>query len=410
MPHFYCYTKEEREMMNSNYLSSFIKKAAMDYKKTKCRFFHCRAILRYMVSFGNWLKSNKILVKNVQYGHVNEYLTTMFPHHLGKLSRQKAAARKAVSLILKKFPPKKSVYQRESDRFRDHLCSNRGHSKSNGMAYSKYVEKFLVYSFPCGRICFRSLKPKKVIGFIESIPSTASNSTRRCVCHALRAYFQFLEMYGQITAQLTASIPVISRNRPFLPHRVVDSASLKSLLKSIDRSTKIGKRHYAVILCLVDLALRIGDVANIKLDDINWTEGTILIQGGKTRTPFSMPLPKRLGEAIVDYIKHARPVTKHRELFMQHKKCPDDTVSFGSTLQASVQRIWVASGLSDTFSGTHILRHSTATQLRKKGIPLKIIADFLGHNSIEITKKYAQVDIDSLRQVIQPWPKYGGEK
>jgi len=410
MPRFYCYTEEEYETMTSNYLAVFIKKAAVGYRKTKCRFFHARACLRYMVVFGNWLKKKRIPLNGVCYCHVNKFLANLFPHLLGKVPQQKTAARKAVSLIHKKYPPKKSVYQRESGHFREHLYSNRGLCKALGVAYAQYVKDFLVYSFPNELIHLRSLKPANVMGFIETIPPTAANSNRKRACSALRAYFKFLEIQGQKTSQLVASIPVISKNRQSLPRNIIDSTSLKNFLKAIDRSTRIGKRDYAVVLCLTDLALRIGDVASIKLSDINWKEGVIRIRGGKNGCPFIMPLPKRLGEVIADYIKHARPATKHQHLFMTHKLCPDDTVATGATLHEAIQRLWIASGLSDTFSGTHILRHSTATKLRKKGTPLKIIADFLGHNSIEITKKYAQVDIDSLRQVVQPWPKHGGVK
>jgi hypothetical protein len=100
MLRFYCYTKEEYEIMKSNYLSSFIKKTAYDYKKTNSRFFHTRRCLRYMVCFGNWLKKKRISIKNVCYDHVDKFLADVFPHLLGKISYQKTAARKAIALIL----------------------------------------------------------------------------------------------------------------------------------------------------------------------------------------------------------------------------------------------------------------------------------------------------------------------
>lgn len=411
MPRFYCYTEEEFELMSANCLAPFIANAAADYRKSHCRFFHGRAVLRFMASFGNWLKSNKIPIKNVRYFHVNEFLSALFPHLLGKTSHQRTGARKAVSLILKKYPPKKSLIQQEADRLGRHLHDNRGLCEKRCLIYSKYIEKFLTFSFSKGRVTGRAIKPLHVQGFIESILSTMSNSSRSYACLALRAYFRFLELNRTDTRQITAAIPLISTNRRSLSRHVVDLDSLKILLKSINRSTKIGKRDYAVVLCLVDLAMRVGDVANLKLEDIDWREGTIKVHAGKTGTPFIMPLPRRVGDAIVDYIKHARQGTRHRYLFLKHKlKGNDDSPASAETLKASIRRLWTASGLSDRFSGTHILRHSTATVLRKKGIPLKIIADFLGHHSIEITKKYAQVDIDSLRQVVQPWPTQGGAK
>ena len=57
------------------------------------------------------------------------------------------------------------------------------------------------------------------------------------------------------------------------------------------------------------------------------------------------------------------------------------------------------------FSGTHVLRHSLATRMRQQGISLKFIADVLGHDSIQTTTLYAQVDLPALRAVAQPWPE-----
>jgi site-specific recombinase XerD len=363
-----------------------------------------------MISFGNWLKSKDIPIKAVQNHHVNEFLAALCPPRLELSSRQKTGARKAVSLILKTHSPKRSAFQREADRFQQHLHINRGLCEKRCVTYAKYVKQFLAFSFPNKRVYVKALQPCHVKKFIESIPATKANSARQYACSALRAYFEFLELNGKRTGQIAAAIPILSSHRRNLPQRIVDPISLNTLLKAINKSTKIGKRDYAALLCLVDLAMRVGDVANLTLDDINWREGTIKIRGGKTGTPFIMPIPQRVGDAIVDYIKNARPETKHRNLFMNHKLCADDTPASDGTLKASIQKLWAVSGLSDKFSGTHILRHSTATMLRQKGIPLKIIADFLGHNSIEITKCYAQVDIDALRQVVQPWPTYGGAK
>lgn len=122
-----------------------------------------------------------------------------------------------------------------------------------------------------------------------------------------------------------------------------------------------------------------------------------------------MPLPTRVGKALVDYIKNARPTTKHRQVFMMHQNNRDMPISPGG-LQTAIAKLWLPAGLSNKFSGTHIFRFSAATTLRRKGHSLKTIADFLGHHSVEVTKIYAQVDLDGLRKVAQPWPNKGGAK
>lgn len=152
--------------------------------------------------------------------------------------------------------------------------------------------------------------------------------------------------------------------------------------------------------------MRIGDVSRITLDDINWREGTIRICNQKVGSPFHLPLPQRVGAALVDYIRNGRPHSNSRQVFLNHAVAHFTGLPTAvSTLKNRIAVAWNLSGLSDRFSGTHVLRHSLATGLCQNGIPLKTIADILGHSVIQSTALYAQVDLPSLRQVIQPWPK-----
>jgi len=150
--------------------------------------------------------------------------------------------------------------------------------------------------------------------------------------------------------------------------------------------------------------MRIGDVSRILLDDIDWNQGTIRVTNRKRATPFLLPLPHRVGEAIVDYLLYGRPQSDSRNLFLNHSRhflgCPATFMS----LKDEIKRLWEKTGLPNQYSGTHIFRRSTATALKCQGMSLKTISDLLGHTSIESTALYAQVDIVSLRKVAQPWP------
>jgi len=205
------------------------------------------------------------------------------------------------------------------------------------------------------------------------------------------------------TRPLLLAIPTVKSMRRSLSPVIVSSDDLKTVLSSVDRSTSLGKRTYASILCLSDLGMRIGDVARLSLDDINWRNGTITIKNNKSDKPFLLPLPERVGKAIADYIRNGRPESKTRNVFVSHYSRGNKIT--GTGLYEHIKKIWKKTGLDAKYCGTHVFRHSLATNLRHKGLSLKIIADILGHKSLEVTALYAQVDTESLRQLAQSWPQ-----
>jgi integrase len=211
-------------------------------------------------------------------------------------------------------------------------------------------------------------------------------------------------MQGVRLGTLLEAVPTVRASRAALKERWLTSADVKQLLHSIDRSTAKGKRNYAVILCMIHLGLRVGDVARLSLDDIDWREGTVRVPNHKPDRPHRLPLPRRLGKALADYLAKGRPATQYREIFLRHGHSCGAPVT-ASMLQNTMGYTWRRAGLDKAFSGTHILRHTLATRMRQKGVGMKSIADVLGHQSMQTTALYAQVDLPALRAVAQPWPE-----
>src|SRR5439155_2631926 len=112
-----------------------------------------------------------------------------------------------------------------------------------------------------------------------------------------------------------ASLPVTGRRRSVLP-QTISAADARALLRSCDRRTAIGRRDYAVILILMRLGLRACEVAALQLGDIDWRAGQITVHGKAGRVD-QLPLPAQVGEAIVAYLRHARPCTDRREVFLR---------------------------------------------------------------------------------------------
>jgi integrase len=186
----------------------------------------------------------------------------------------------------------------------------------------------------------------------------------------------------------------------------LSDGDLQAILALFDIRTATGRRDLAMMRCMSDLGLRVGEVAGLTLDDIDWRSGVVAIRNDKGRRGRTLPLPTLLGQTIVAYLKNGRPSVADRHLFLR------DTVPVGSPvthdLIRDVFRRTYAAATGRTGSvGTHVLRHTAAARMRAAGHSLKGIADVLGHRSVDTTSIYIKLDVEALRAVALPWP--GGE-
>jgi site-specific recombinase XerD len=155
---------------------------------------------------------------------------------------------------------------------------------------------------------------------------------------------------------------------------------------------------------MAKMGLRVGEVAGLTLEDINWRQGIIQLKKTKGRYWSSLPLISEVGEALAAYLQKGRPHTKDRGIFVTHSIPVGRALTVGG-LENVIYRAFNRSGLSVPFRSPHVLRHTFATHLLKKSAKLKEIADVLRHRSIETTKIYAKVDLKQLAEVALPWPE-----
>jgi site-specific recombinase XerD len=318
-------------------------------------------------------------------------------------SHHKTGVLRAFKVIQKTFPPRRTPAEREVERFADHLRDNYGMREKSIIDHRQCLLDILRRFFQDGRLTLKSLTPAMVLDYIESLPKTRSNSIRMRYCGTLRKYISFLKMNGKSSYQIELGIPIIHGLPRVVSPITLSSEDMSQLLNSVDRSTIEGKTAYAIIMFLSELALRMTDVLRLSLDDIDWRSSKIKIPTPKNASPFYLPLTKRVGEALVDYIRYARPVSEFRQIFLRKPNSIVKTMSTSSLLNIMAKQ-WKKAGLDDRFRGVKILRHTTATNLVKKGFGLKVIADVLGHGTLASTSIYAQVDIPALRLVAKPWP------
>lgn len=293
----------------------------------------------------------------------------------------------------------------EVARFDTHLRTVCGAAPATRRYRTRYVREFLVRVFGARRIVIARLSPAVVVRFVTTRAQGCAPGTARVIASTLRSYLRFRQLGGAVHAtQLLAAVPHVAGWRLATLPRTFTDAQLRSVLAAFDRTCAVGRRDYAMVLCMATLGLRASEVAALRLSDIEWRTGTLDITSDKTHRARQLPLPIAVGQALIAYVQQGRPVTTAPQLFVRH--APPRGVAIAAPIVRNAARAaYRRAGLPPTYTGTHVLRHTVATRMLCAGTPLKAIADVLGHQSIDTTAIYAKVDLPRLRTVALPWPR-----
>jgi integrase/recombinase XerD len=237
------------------------------------------------------------------------------------------------------------------------------------------------------------------------ITRTGKRLCRRSLQHevsALRVFLRFLAMDGRVPAGLDNQIDTPRLYRLEQLPRALPWETVSALLRSIDRTSAMGLRDYAMFLLIATYGLRVSEVVAITVDDIHWRESRLRIHQSKTSSPLELPLTNEVSTALVKHLKRTPPSPPYRKIFLR-MRAPIGILkrtAVADTFQAVVQK----SGLRIPFQGPHCMRHSLATHLLKNGTPLKTIGDVLGHRSAASTSAYLRLATGDLREVSLPVP------
>ena len=176
------------------------------------------------------------------------------------------------------------------------------------------------------------------------------------------------------------------------------------MIASCDCSRAVGIRDRAILLLLSRLGLRAGDILNLRLSDIDWREGTLLVSG-KGRREVELPLPQDAGEALLRYLNEARPALDVDRVFLC-VSAPVRPMQTSASVSGVVRPAVGRAGISNPPTcGANLLRHSAATSMLRSGATLDAIGSMLRHCSPNTTVHYAKVDVLMLRRIVQPWPE-----
>lgn len=153
---------------------------------------------------------------------------------------------------------------------------------------------------------------------------------------------------------------------------------------------------------LARLGLRAGEVVQLEMGDIDWSEGCLCVHG-KGRVERPLPLPHDVGEAIATYLEDGRPESSCRRVFLR-SRAPFDGLKSHSDICQIIARAIGRAGIKTGSRGAHQLRHALAVDMLRQGASLTDIGQVLRHRSPDATRRYAKVDLDALREVALPWP------
>lgn len=322
------------------------------------------------------------------------------PHDVSAALAQLLDVLRAEGAIASDSAPE-SHLEREIACFEVHMRDAGGLALNTRQQRCGIVVRFLAGLFQTGPILISAIEPTAIRQFVLGNGAEWSAGTIRVIGGAIGGYLRFRALAGDRVTELLAAIPRAAHWRLASLPEVLSDAEIDELLRSFDPPFRSHRRAFAMLRCLIDLGLRCSEVANLRLEDINWNEGTLRLGGTKARRVDILPLPAPTGAAITAYLREERPRTSNRAIFVRHV-APYDTPIDSGVVQRAVRAAYKRCGWKR--SRVHIIRHSVASRLLRAGTPMKEIADVLRHRSLDTSAIYTKVDFSRLASVALPWP------
>ncbi len=287
------------------------------------------------------------------------------------------------------------------DEFSQYLVQQRNLAQTTIAIYRREIRDFLGERFDSGPIVPTELSAADVRQYVLRRAQSSGGATARQVAKALRNFLRALRLQGEIDIDLAAAVPALATRPARLPEALKPEQT-RQLLASCDLSSAEGLRDYAILLLLARLGLRAGEVVTMRLSDLDWSSGELIVRGKGMRCD-RLPMLQDVGEALVAYLCQARPKSSSLQVFLR-LQAPWRGLARGSAVGSIVRRALQRAGLDPRHKGAHLLRHTLATEMLRRGASLSQIAQILRHRNTQTTEIYARVDLDALRELAQPWP------
>ena len=273
--------------------------------------------------------------------------------------------------------------------------------KKTIQSYKRIVSNFVEYLLENGVAHIFGISEGCIVKFIES-----RQYRQKEYIGMLRRFFNYLYKENLIAKDYSYVLRSLGKNfRHVKMPSFYSPAEIRQLEGSISRTSNVGKRDYAMVTLCSRLGLRVSDVANSSFKDIDWENNRINIIQYKTGNPLTLPLLPVVGNAIIDYLKNARPKSTSNKIFLSCR-APYGEMSPGS-VHSAIAVAFRESGVEfgDRHHGGHALRFSLAQRMLDKSIPIPIISETLGHTNIDTTRTYVRIDLIHMRECVLDVPE-----
>lgn len=291
------------------------------------------------------------------------------------------------------------------DEYLSFLSTHRGLSKATIQIRAAYVTPFLaefgIRKTPAG---LEGVSASRLYDYVIQAARCRTRSARIHLTSSLRSFLRFAHVRGYIERSLIDAVPVMHTRKLAGIPRGISWESVEKLLAAPKRDSHSGRRGYAILQLLVTYGVRIGQVTTLKLQDIDWHERLIRFASSKRGHDLCFPLTYDVAEALLAYLRDTRGKAAFPEVFLTVLGTPRP-LGEGNHFYTCLDVYYRRAGIESEVRGAHAIRHAFATRLMEQDVPIKAIADLLGHKSIDTTAIYTKVDLEHLRKVACEWPE-----
>jgi len=305
--------------------------------------------------------------------------------------------------------PKSRIVTKFDKTLNDHLNSRILSERSLDFE-RKVLFEFSYYLIEKGIDAPNDILPKHIINFIK-LKSISYKGSLDKISTAISKYVTYLFERG-ILSNDYRNITKVSIRKDSKVKKIFDQKDICTLLNSIDRTSILGKRDYAIISLACSTGLRAGDIIKLELCDIDWKNKKLSLVQGKTKFRLELPLSKQMLDILADYILNGRPETPSNKLFIR-SLAPYNGFNEGTALNNMIRRRLDKIGVSRKKGDgktIHGIRRMMGTELIKNKFPVDVVAQVLGHQSIKSTKQYISLDLEGLKKCVLSMSSLGDIK
>lgn len=303
-------------------------------------------------------------------------------------------------IIFKRQPTKLHKWEEEyrgiCEKFLDSYVNNRL-SPRTARQFKMQLEKLTAYLKQNNINSIKDVSPRIIEEYI-SVYTGYSKKTIAYALYILRCFLNFAYENGYTLTDLSTCVPSIKINTKSTIPSVYTENEIKKLLEAVDRGNPMGKRDYAILLLAVRYGMRVGEIIQLQLSNLDFQSKKINYIQNKTGNPMTLTMLESVGWALIDYLKDGRPKTNSNHVFVR-LNAPFDAFGENNNLSnimnkyLSLAKINIPKGKKH---GLHTLRHSLASHLLEQGTPLYVVSEVLGHMEINSTTIYTKIDLTQL--------------